>query len=48
MFADTFIGSAANEDFVPMGGRDVVDGGAAPRTGFCTTETRAGPAAVMA
>ena len=27
MFADSFIGSAANEDFMPMGGRDVVDGG---------------------
>jgi serralysin len=27
MFADSFIGSAINEDFVPMGGRDVVNGG---------------------
>jgi len=27
MFADTLIGSAANEDFEPMGGRDIVNGG---------------------
>jgi serralysin len=27
MSADSFIGSAAGEDFVPMGGRDVVNGG---------------------